>query len=100
MPIPLTGVYSIEAEEQSRCAQIAVDEFNASGGLDGVEAEVLIRDTKQNSDLARDLTIEMIEKEKVDFVAGALSALEMLVLGKACTERKVVYNGLSIGEDR
>lgn len=98
VPIPLTGVYGTEAQEQAICSQMAVDEFNESGGLDGRLAELLIRDTKQDSNLARETGIELIEKDKVDMVAGALSALDMIILGKVCTDRKVVYNGLSVGD--
>ncbi len=98
MPIPLTGVYGTEAEEQALCAQLAVDEFNSQGGLDGRLAELLIRDTKLSSELARETGILLIEKERVDMMAGALSAVDMVVLGKVCTERKIVYNGLSVGD--
>ncbi len=97
-PVPLSSVYGVEALDQARSAQIAVDEFNESGGLDGRMAELLIRDTKHSPDLARDTTIDLIEKDKVDFVAGALSALDMVLIGKTCSERKIVYNGLSVGD--
>lgn len=36
MPVPLTGPYGKESQEQARCAQIAVDQFNAAGGMNGV----------------------------------------------------------------
>ena len=49
LPVPLTGPYGSEAREQGRCAQIAVDEFNAAGGLNGRMAELLIRDDKLKS---------------------------------------------------
>ena len=34
-PVPLTGPYAAEAQDQVRCAQLAVAEFNEAGGLDG-----------------------------------------------------------------
>ncbi len=98
VPIPLTGVYGVEAAEQARCIELAVEEFNFNGGLAGRKAQALIRDTQMNSELAEKLTIELIEKDKVDFVAGALSALEMIKMGQICSERKIVYSGLSVGD--
>lgn len=98
VPIPMTGVYGVEAQEQAKCIQLAVEEFNQSGGLSGRMAEAIIRDYEMNPELGKSMTIEMIEKDKVDFVAGALSALDMMNMGKICTERKIVYNGLSVGD--
>ena len=48
-PVPLTGPYGSEAKEQALCAQMAVDEFNAAGGLNGRMAELLVRDDKLKS---------------------------------------------------
>ena len=98
MPVPLTSSYGIEAHEQVRCAQLVVDEFNDSGGLNGRAAELVVRDTKHDADLTRRMTVDLLEKEKVDFVAGALSGADMVTIAKLCTEQKVVYNGLSIGD--
>ena len=38
-PVPLSGPYSTEANDQVRCAQIACDFFNEAGGLKGRKAE-------------------------------------------------------------
>lgn len=96
--MPLTSVYGREASEQAQCGQLAVEEFNASGGLDGRRAELIVRDTKHNPDLARSMTIDLIDNDKVNFVVGALSAIDMVVLAKVCTERKIIYNGISVGD--
>ena len=34
-PTPLTGPFGTEAQDQVRCAEIAIKEFNESGGLNG-----------------------------------------------------------------
>src|SRR5690606_38204018 len=59
-PVPLTGPYGAEAQEQARCAQIAVDQFNAAGGLDGRMAELLVRDDKLKPGEAATRTLELI----------------------------------------
>jgi branched-chain amino acid transport system substrate-binding protein len=47
-PVPLTGPYGSEAADQARCAQLAIEDFNRTGGLKGRLAELLVRDDKLN----------------------------------------------------
>src|ERR1043166_3238990 len=47
-PVPLTGPYGAEAQDQVRAAEVAIAEFNDAGGLDGRKAELLVRDDKLN----------------------------------------------------
>ena len=47
-PVPLTGPYGVEAQDQVRCAELAIKEFNDAGGLKGRKAELLVRDDKLN----------------------------------------------------
>ena len=94
-PVPLTGAFSAEAQDQVRCAQIAIDEFNASGGFNGRKAELLVRDDKLNPGEAATRTLELIEKDKVDFVVGSLSAATQLSINAVCRDRKVLFNSIS-----
>jgi branched-chain amino acid transport system substrate-binding protein len=94
-PVPLTGAYSAEAQDQVRCAEIAIAEFNASGGLNGRKAELLVRDDKLNPGEAATRTLELIEKDKVDFVVGSLSAATQLSINAVCRDRKVLFNSIS-----
>src|SRR5258708_32927064 len=77
-PTPLTGPFGTEAQDQVRCAEIAIKEFNESGGLNGRMAELLVRDDKLNPGEAATRTLELIEKEKVSFGVGALSPAAQL----------------------
>ena len=94
-PTPLTGPFGTEAQDQVRCAEIAVKEFNESGGLNGRMAELLVRDDKLNPGEAATRTLELIEKEKVSFVVGALSAAVQLSVNNVCKERGIIYNSIS-----
>jgi branched-chain amino acid transport system substrate-binding protein len=94
-PTPLTGPFGTEAQDQVRCAEIAIKEFNESGGLNGRMAELLVRDDKLNPGEAATRTLELIEKEKVSFVVGALSAAVQLSVNNVCKERGVIYNSIS-----
>ena len=66
--MPLTGPYGTEAQDQVRCAQLAVAEFNEAGGLNGQKAELLVRDDKLDPGEAATRTLELIERDKVDLL--------------------------------
>lgn len=94
-PVPLTGAFSTEAQDQVRAAELAIKQWNEAGGHKGRKAELLVRDTKLNSGEAATRTLELIEKDKVDFVVGSLSAATQLSINAVTRERKVLFNSIS-----
>ncbi|WJR79806.1 ABC transporter substrate-binding protein [Bradyrhizobium sp. NP1] len=97
-PVPLTGPYGSEAADQVRCAQLAIEDFNRTGGLNGRPAELLVRDDKLNPAEAVSRTLELIEKDKVDMVVGSLSGAVQLAVNDACKARGMIYNALSLSD--
>lgn len=98
-PVPLTGPYGTEAQDQVRAAEVAIAEFNEAGGLDGRKAELLVRDDKLNPGEAATRTLELIEKEKVNFIVGSLSASVQLAVNNVTKERKIIYNSISQSDE-
>lgn len=94
-PVPLTGPYGAEAQDQVRAAQVAIAEFNETGGLKGRQAELLVRDDKLNPGEAATRALELCETDKVDFVVGSLSASVQLAVNNVTKARKVLYNSIS-----
>jgi branched-chain amino acid transport system substrate-binding protein len=94
-PVPLTGPYGTEAADQVRCAQLAIAEFNEAGGLAGRHAELLERDDKLNPGEAATRALELIEKDKVDYIVGSLSASVQLAINNVTKQRKVLFNSIS-----
>lgn len=94
-PVPLTGPYGTEAQDQVRAAEVAIAEFNEGGGLNGRKAELLVRDDKLNPGEAATRTLELIEKEKATFIVGSLSAAVQLAVNNVTKERKVIFNSIS-----
>ena len=92
---PLTGPYAAEANDQVRAAQLAIKEFNDAGGFNGRKAELLVRDDKLNPGEAATRTLELIEKDKADFIVGSLSAATQLSMNAVTRERKVIFNSIS-----
>jgi branched-chain amino acid transport system substrate-binding protein len=91
----LTGAFSAEAQDKVRAAEIAIKEFNDAGGFNGRKAELLVRDDKLNPGEAATRTLELIEKDKVDFIVGSLSAATQLSINAVTRERKVIFNSIS-----
>jgi branched-chain amino acid transport system substrate-binding protein len=94
-PVPLTGPYGAEAQDQVRAGQLAVAQFNDAGGLNGRKAELVVRDDKLNPGEAATRTLELVEKEKVHFVVGSLSAAVQLAINNVTKERGVIFNSIS-----
>ncbi|WP_088344598.1 MULTISPECIES: ABC transporter substrate-binding protein [Rhodomicrobium] len=94
-PVPLTGPYGTEAQDQVNCAQLAIAEFNAGGGLNGRKAELVVRDDKLNPGEGATRALELIENEKVNFIVGSLSASVQLAVNNVTKERGIIYNSIS-----
>jgi branched-chain amino acid transport system substrate-binding protein len=93
--VPLSGPYSTEANDQVRCAQLAIDFFNDGGGLKGRKAELVVRDDKLDPGEAATRSQELIESEKVNFLCGSLSASVQLSVNQVASKRGVIYNSIS-----
>ncbi|HUN96354.1 MAG TPA: ABC transporter substrate-binding protein [Bradyrhizobium sp.] len=94
-PVPLTGPYGTEAQDQVRAAQLAIAQFNDGGGLKGRKAELLVRDDKLNPGEAATRTLELVENDKVNFVVGSLSAAVQLAINNVTKERGIIFNSIS-----
>ncbi len=94
-PVPLTGPFGAEANDQVKAAQIAIKDFNDAGGFEGRLAELLVRDDKLNPGEAATRTLELIEKDKVNFIVGSLSAAVQLSINNVAKERGVIFNSIS-----
>lgn len=94
-PTPLTGPYGAEARDQVKSAELAVKQFNDAGGLKGRKAELLVRDDKLNAGEAATRTLELIEKDKVHAVVGALSSAVQLAVNEVTRARGIIYVSIS-----
>jgi branched-chain amino acid transport system substrate-binding protein len=94
-PVPLTGAFAAEAQAVVRGAELAVKEFNDAGGFNGTKAELLVRDDKLNPQEAATRTIELIDKDKANFIVGSVSSAVQLSVNNVTKQRKVIYNSIS-----
>jgi branched-chain amino acid transport system substrate-binding protein len=94
-PTPLTSPYSIEAQHQVNGATLAVEEFNLRGGVLGRKIELLARDDQLKPGMTAQRAKELIEKDQVDFMSGALSAHVQMAVNSQTKPAKMVYISIS-----
>lgn len=94
-PTPLTGPFAAEAKDQVKSAELAVKLINDKGGVAGRKVELLVRDDKLNAGEAATRTLELIEKDKVHAIVGALSSAVQLAVNEVTRARGIIYVSIS-----
>ena len=69
--------------------KMAVDEINAAGGVDGMKIEYFVRDSQLKPDVAVAAARELITKEGVDVMVGAVSSGATLAISELAKQEKV-----------
>jgi branched-chain amino acid transport system substrate-binding protein len=90
-PMPLSGPASVYGVPIVKGAEMAVQEFNANGGVLGRKLELLTRDSKASADEAVRLSRELIIKNGVDFLSGTLTSAEAPAVSTIAKENKIVF---------
>ncbi|MEM3641638.1 MAG: ABC transporter substrate-binding protein [Candidatus Bathyarchaeia archaeon] len=89
--LPFTGAYGIQAIEQRDAFLLALEEINQAGGILGKRAEAVIYDDQLKVDVALTLVNRLVEVDKVDVLAGALSASTAAALNDKAKELNIPY---------
>jgi branched-chain amino acid transport system substrate-binding protein len=76
----LTGPSSSTGVGMTRGAQLAIEEINKAGGIDGRMLELILRDTQSDPTKAVNATAELTRAAKVDVVFGPLNSGESLAV--------------------
>ncbi len=70
----LTGAFATYGTSLSRSAQLAVDEVNAAGGIDGRQVEVIVEDIQSDVTATVDKARKLVESDHVDVVMGPIGS--------------------------
>src|SRR6266446_998008 len=98
-PVPLSGIYGDYANDQVNGAQLAVDEWNAKGGVLGRKVELLKRDDQLQVDVITRLAKELVENDKVNFLSGALGEHTSLAMNEVSRGYKIPFVGINQSND-
>jgi hypothetical protein len=78
-------------EPYKKGMQLAVDEINASGGVNGRQLELITRDDNANPGDAVRLAEELVSREKVDVLTGSFLSHIGLALTDFAKQKKVFF---------
>ncbi|RZL89509.1 MAG: ABC transporter substrate-binding protein [Variovorax sp.] len=88
--IPLTGATSQFGSTMSRAAQIAADEINAAGGVNGRRVEVVIEDDQSNPEAAVRAARKLIDVDRVVAIGGSYASSVTSAIAPLCWDSKTV----------
>jgi branched-chain amino acid transport system substrate-binding protein len=88
--IPLTGATSQFGATMSRAAQIAAEEINAAGGVNGRRVEVVIEDDQSNPEAAVRAARKLIDVDRVVAIGGSYASSVTSAIAPLCWESKTV----------
>ena len=72
--LPLTGKHAKFGEIEKQSFEMAVDEINKAGGVNGKKIELIIEDTQGKPDVGRSAMEKLITQDKVVLVGGGYSS--------------------------
>ncbi len=94
----MTGVNSDLSVSGRRGIEIAVDEINKAGGLDGKKFQLVIKDDKNDSQLAVNLVNEFID-EKIPVIIGPYTSGMIVNYMSYLKDRNILFLGPTISSD-
>jgi len=88
--MPLTGDAASYGESENRAIQIAVDEINAAGGIDGRRIKLVLEDGKCDPQAAGTAAQKLVNVDKVKIVIGGACSGETLAAAEITEPAKVI----------
>lgn len=86
---PLTGDLAAWGSQTFRAAQIAAEEINLTGGINGVKLHLIVHDTEGKLYSARRGAKSLIKREKVAAIIGDLTNSEAMFVSSLATENEI-----------
>jgi len=85
-----TGAAAASGQQVARGFDLAVEEINAAGGVQGRPLQLLYRDDSTNPELGVSVLRDLVEGERVSVVLGAVTSSVTLRLAPYCERRRVI----------
>ena len=85
----LTGVTAITEESMTNCAQLAVDQINDAGGVNGKKLEYIVKDYASDADTAVKVTRELIMQDEVSAIVGPYMSSARVAMEPVVEEKDI-----------
>ncbi|MBF0527483.1 MAG: ABC transporter substrate-binding protein, partial [Deltaproteobacteria bacterium] len=89
--LPLTGELAKFGKIEKTSFNIALDEINAAGGINGQKLALIIEDTTGKPEVARSAVEKLISKDKVLALCGGYSSSETFAAVAVAQQLKIPY---------
>ncbi|WP_422445011.1 ABC transporter substrate-binding protein [Thermoanaerobacterium sp. DL9XJH110] len=87
---PLTGNVATYGISTKNGVEIAVDEFNKAGGINGKQIKLISEDTRGDQAEAANAATKLIQQDKVMAIVGGVISSETMTAGPIANDAKVV----------
>ena len=87
---PLTGTNAVQGLDMKRGEELALEEINSAGGIDGRPLKIIWEDTESSAKGGMDAVHKLVEINKVPLIVGAYSSGISLPTGQWTNSKKVI----------
>jgi branched-chain amino acid transport system substrate-binding protein len=87
---PVTGTCAVQGRDMKRGEEVALEEINAAGGINGRPLKIIWEDTASNADQGMKAVRKLVEKDKVPLIIGSYSSGVSLPTGEWTNSKKVI----------
>jgi len=95
--MPLTGAGAGSGECEIRGMQMAIDEVNAVGGINGRKVRLVTYDSTGTSEGATKAATRLIEEDKVQVIAGSFYSASVLAVSALTEKAHILHVGTGTG---
>jgi branched-chain amino acid transport system substrate-binding protein len=89
--LPLTGAEAKFGEIEKKSFDLALNEINASGGINGKKLELVIADDTGRPEMGRSVVEKLITKDKVVMIGGGFSNSVTYSVAGICQQNKMPF---------
>ncbi|MFZ0484092.1 MAG: ABC transporter substrate-binding protein [Desulfobacterales bacterium] len=89
--LPLTGSQAEFGDIEKKSFDLALEEINASGGINGKKLELVIKDDTGRLEVGRFVVEKLIKKDKVVMIGGGFSSSVTYAVAGVCQQNKMPF---------
>jgi branched-chain amino acid transport system substrate-binding protein len=88
---PITGVYAANALSEIAGAKLALEQINATGGINGRPVELLVEDSANDVGTGVQKARKLIERDEVSFILGDVNSAIAQAVAQVSAEKKILH---------
>ena len=96
---PASGNYADLGAAERRGITMAVEEFNAAGGVLGKQIRMIVEDTETNPAAGARKAQKLIERDKVHFMLGGVSSSVAIAISEVAQRGNTIYFNTNTNSD-